>query len=187
MLNANSRVALQETEVGFGTEKCWAATAPPALQSRQQVEDREWDGGDDDPLCKGLHRSSTRLISSTGGEKSSKCREVDVDQARVPWGKTESGADEPLVPLSKVARAGPVTRRGSTQADGWTDSLPLSLCLPRKVGCQHLKAGVGNFSSYSMTRSFSSLAFSPLFNFTLNRRFSRTDRKSGTGTSAMKS
>ena len=45
------------------------------------MEDREWHGGDADPLRMGLHRDSTTLISSMGGEKKSKRHEVDVDQA----------------------------------------------------------------------------------------------------------
>lgn len=112
-------------------------------------------------LARVCDRGSTTLISSMGGEKKSKCREVDVDQARVPCGKTESGGDESPVPLSKVARACPVRRRGSTQVDGWTDSLPLSLRLPRKVGCRHLKADVGNFSSYD--HKFQQLSIFPPF------------------------
>lgn len=103
---------LQDTEVRFGTERCRAAPVPPALQSRHQAEDSEWHGGDAGPLHRGLHRGSTMLISSMSGEKS-KCNEVDVDQARVPRGKAELGGDEPPVLLSKVARACPVTRRGS--------------------------------------------------------------------------
>ena len=87
---------------------------PPALQSRQEVEGREWQGGDAAHLLMGFPRGRTTLISSMGGEKNSKCHEVDVDQAQVPWGKTGLGGDEPLVPLSKVARACPITRKDST-------------------------------------------------------------------------
>lgn len=72
LLNANRRIALQEAEVRFETEKYGASLEPPALQSGQQVEDREWDGGDTEILHKDLHRSSTTLISHMGDEKS-KC------------------------------------------------------------------------------------------------------------------
>ena len=63
--------------------------------------------------------------------------------------------------------------------DGWTDSLPQSLHLPGKVACWQLKADIGNFSCYSTTTSFSSLVFSPLFNFTLwtEDSFGQTDKQ----------
>ena len=160
LFNTSSRVALQEAEVGFGTKKCWSCPAPPALQSRQRVEAREWHGGDIDPFAKG----STALISSMGGKKS-KHREVDVDQARAPWGQTGGRRSAPGPAVQSGTGMSHHKERG-TQVGGWTVSLR-ACSLPGRVGCQHLEADVGNFISYSMTTSFSSLAFSLLFNFTL--------------------
>lgn len=185
VLNASSRVVLQDRsglgQKGAGQPLC-------LLCCRAGSKCRAGSGTEGTlPLFAGLCTGAAQhlILTCVEGRNLNTLRRCWAGS--VPWGKTESEGDDPPIPLPSGTGKSHQGSRARSWTDRQTDSLPHRLHLPGKVGCWHLKADEGNFSSYSIT-SFNSLAFPYTFLFhSLNDKFSWTDRNSGTDRSAVKS
>lgn len=118
LLNASSRVVLQETAVRFGAERCRAEPVPAAPQSRPQVEGREWHGGDTHPIARICTGTAQYQFLTLVARRILNAKKWILTKLELPEGKTQPGEHEFLVPLPEVAQACPVTRRGSTKMDG---------------------------------------------------------------------